>query len=133
MRLRKSVAIVATLLVSFSTPPALSISRNRAFICRSIPTAGVHGVCPRSPFFKASFKLKYIHFIGCSSTRSCARFDRTISDMPGGQANAFCDPAITTSTPKSAISKSSAKKELIASTTKSILLRRQKSLINFLS
>ena len=62
-------------------------------------------------------------------TRSTALGERTISEIPGGHASAFCEPVSIISTPSSSIWNSSAKKELIASTTRNILFFLQKLLI----
>ena len=129
----KSFANRAILSISLDAPPCFFISLNLALICLRIPTAGVKGVWPLSPFFNAFFKSKYMHFTSFLLTRSIASWDKTITEIPGGQANAFWDPVIITSTPNFFISNSSAKNELIASTIKKRLLFLQNSLIKFIS
>lgn len=54
-----------------------------------MPTAGVKGVCPLSPFFKAKAKLKYIDLTLVLSTRFNPLGDSAIIEIPGGHANTF--------------------------------------------
>ena len=56
-----------------------------------------------------------------------------MTEMPGGQASAFCEPVIMISAPRACMSNGSAKNELMQSTSKNRLLRLQKSPIIFMS
>ena len=64
--------------------------------------------------------------------RAMAFGDKTMIEIPGGQAKAFCEPVNIMSTPSSFMSKESAKKLLIQSAIKNRPLRLQKSLIKFM-